>query len=330
MRNLVFAAVSAVVALGVFAAVHQTGNEYLYLAGYTILQFIVLATGWNVLGGYVGYVNFGAAAFFAIGAYTTVVVQKFVPAPVPILILCAGVTAGAVGLGMGYLTLRLRGAFFAIGTLALAVVLQTVVVNWDFVGGSRGVYVLRPPTIDIGPLTLPYMGYLFLLMLILAVVVVTFARMIERAKLGFGFATIRDDEAAAEACGVPTMKLKLIATALSGAFMGMAGAPLPYAMNYLQPSSTFGLDYAINAIAMPLVGGTGSWVGPVIGAILLGTLQQAATVTISSVANLLIVGAILTGFVVLAPNGILGLLQNFKLRAKPGKKARVAQGRLTP
>ncbi len=90
---------------------------------------------------------------------------------------------------------------------------------------------------------------------------------------------------------MPTLQLKLIATTLSGALMGMAGAPFPYYIGYLQPSSAFGLEYAVNSIAMPMIGGTTSWVGPLIGAILLGTLQQVATVTISSAVNLLIVGA---------------------------------------
>ena len=208
---------------------------------------------------------------------------------------------------MGYLTLRLRGVFFSIATLALAVVAQTLVVNWEFIGGSRGAYVVRP---RFAPLWGgPYIGYLFLLMLGLVVVTLLAARAIERSRLGYGFAAIRDDELAAEASGVPTMRLKLIATTLSGAFMGMAGAPLPYYVSYLDPPSAFSLTYAVNSIAMPLIGGTGSWLGPVIGAVLLGTLQQVATVTISSAANLLFVGLVLIGFVILAPNGLLGLLR---------------------
>ncbi len=121
------------------------------------------------------------------------------------------------------------------------------------------------------------------------------ARTIERSQLGFGFATIRDDELAAEASGVPTLRLKLIATTLSGAFMGMAGAPFPYYIGYLQPSSAFGLEYAVNSIAMPMIGGTTSWIGPLVGAVLLGSAQQYATVTISSAVNLLIVGLMLVG-----------------------------------
>ena len=308
MRTRVFLLISIAVAVVVFFGARMVNNDYVFFAGYTVLQFIVLATAWNILGGYTGYVNFGSAAFFALGAYATVFLHKFYPLPIPLLIVIGGVVSGIVGFGMGYLTLRLRGAFFAIATLALAVVLQTLVVNWDYVGGSRGAYIIRPNEIAvIGP----YVQYLFLLMLALVVIALTVARGIERSQLGYGFATIRDDELAAEASGVPTLRLKLIATTISGALMGMAGAPFPYYIGYLQPSSAFGLEYAVNSIAMPMIGGTTSWIGPLIGAVLLGSLQQIATVTISSAVNLLIVGLLLVAFVIIAPNGIIGLVQGW-------------------
>lgn len=322
MKSPVFFLVWIVVAAIVFAFGLYLKNDYFFFAGYTVLQYVVLATGWNILGGYTGYVNFGSAAFFAMGAYSSVVMHKIAPLPVPLLIVVGGIVSGLVGLGMGYLTLRLRGAFFAIATLALAVVLQTLIVNWDFVGGSRGAYIIRPNTIDIAGMQVPYIEYLFALMLVLAVCALTVARVIERSRLGFGFATIRDDEVAAEACGVPTLRLKLMATTLSGALMGMAGAPFPYYIGYLQPSSAFGLEYAVNSIAMPMIGGTTSWVGPLIGAVVLGTLQQVATVTISSAVNLLIVGLLLTGFVIIAPNGILGLIHKFRGKSDADKVGR--------
>jgi branched-chain amino acid transport system permease protein len=315
VRTPLFLVICLAVAALVFAGAVAVGNDYVFFAGYVILQYVVLSTAWNILGGYCGYVNFGSAAFFALGAYSTVAIYKLMGAndlphlvPMPVLMLVGGVVSGVVGFGMGYLTLRLRGAFFAIATLALAVVLETLIVNWDFVGGSRGAYILRPEEM---PLIGSYIKYLFLVMLLLAVAALVIARLIERSRLGYGFATIRDDELAAEASGVPTLKLKLIATTISGALMGMAGAPFPYYIGYLQPSSTFGLDYAVNSIAMPLIGGTTSWVGPLIGTILLGSLQQIATVTISSAVNLLLVGVILVVFVIVAPNGVIGIVHTY-------------------
>jgi branched-chain amino acid transport system permease protein len=317
VNTLSFSAIATAVGLAVLAFAQWLGLDYFYFAGYTILQFIVLATAWNILGGYCGYVNFGTAAFFGLGAYTTVFMYKLYPLPIPLLMLMSAVVCGIVGFGMGYLTLRLRGAFFSIAKLAMAVVVQTLVINWNFVGGSRGAYILHPENLEFAGLKVNYIVYLFVLMLILAVVALASARAIERSQLGFGFATIRDDELAAEACGVPTLRLKLIATTLSGAFMGMAGAPFPYYIGYLQPQSAFALDYAVNSIAMPMIGGTTSWVGPLVGAVLLGSAQQYATVTISSAVNLLIVGLMLVAFVIIAPNGLIGLVQKRLRRGPP-------------
>jgi branched-chain amino acid transport system permease protein len=329
MPSSTFSLFLLAVAVVAFAAAMWIANDYFFFAGYVVLQFVVLATAWNILGGYCGYVNFGTAAFFAIGAYAAVALHKLganpdrylsggleslrplFPLSIPSLVILSGLIAGIIGLGMGYLTLRLRGVFFSIATLAMAVVLQTLIINWDFVGGSRGAYIIRPEKISIAAFTLGYIQYLFLVMLLLAVVALAVSRLIERSRLGYGFATIRDDELAAEAAGVPTLRIKLIATTISGAFMGMAGAPYPYYIGYVEPAATFGLPYAVNAIAMPMIGGTTSWVGPLIGAILLGSVQQIITVTISSAVNLLIVGLLLVMFVIIAPKGIIGLVHDW-------------------
>jgi branched-chain amino acid transport system permease protein len=304
VKNPIFVLWLIVAALLVFVLARVVNNAYFYFAGYVVLQYIVLATAWNILGGYTGYVNFGIPAFIALGAYSTVVLHKTTSLPLIAMMLIGGIVSGLVGIGTGYLTLRLRGTFFSIATLAMAVVMQTLVTNWAFVGGSRGAYIIRPATVPY--LGMNYIEYLFFMMLALCVVSVGVARAIEKSRLGYGFATIRDDELAAEASGVPTLRLKLIACGLSGGFMGMAGAPLPYYVTYLDPASAFSLSYAVNTIAMPLIGGTSSWLGPIIGALLLGTLQQVATVTISSAWSLLIVGVMLVVFVVVAPKGIIG------------------------
>ena len=315
MKHSTFWLLTAIVVIAVFAASRLVTNDYFFFAGYVVLQYIVLATAWNVLGGYTGYINFGTSGFFALGAYSSVVLHKLWGPPIPVLIVVGGVLAGAVGLGMGCLTLRLKGVFFAIGTLALAIVVQTFITNWDFVGGSRGVYIIRPAS---APFLGSYIHYLFLIMLVLSGMAVAIARSIEHSTLGFGLAAIRDDELAAESAGVPTLKLKLVSTTISGALMGMAGAPLPYYVTYLDPASGFNLAYAVNSIAMPLIGGTTFWLGPVLGAIFLGTIQQAATVTISSSLNLLFVGVLLVLFVVIAPNGLIGL---FKPKRRAGAES---------
>ncbi len=311
MRRLWMALVLAlaVVVGGVLVASLRL-NPYLYFAGYVILQYIVIATAWNILGGYAGYVNFGTPAFFALGAYTAILLIRTVQPPLPVLILAGGLVAGLLGLGIGYLTLRLRGVFFSIATLALSIVLQSIIINWEFVGGSRGLSVIRPA----GPPFGNYVKFLFTVMVVLAAISVMTAWLIERSWIGRGLAALRDNEEAAECMGVPTLRLKLFATTVSGFLLGVAGAPFPYYVTFVEPNSAFSLDYAVNALAMPMIGGTTSWIGPIIGAVLLGTAQQVATVTISSEMNLFIVGVVLVAFVVLAPEGILGLVRRLRGR----------------
>ncbi len=315
MSNKLFAVVAVAVAVAFAAATQLIANDYYFTAAYTVLQFVILATAWNILGGYTGYVNFGTAAFFAIGAYTSVALYNAFKPPLLVTVVAGTLVAGLAGLGLGYLTLRLRGVFFAIASLALAVVLYTFVVNWDYVGGARGAYILQPREVPFG---LPrYVHLLYIAMVLMAAFALIVARTIETSTLGRGLAAIRDDELAAESSGVPTLRLKIFSAAVSCALMGMAGTTFPYFLSYIEPSSAFSLSYAVNSIAMPLIGGMMSWIGPLIGAVLLGTVQQLVQVTVSSAWNLLIVGVLLVAFVTLAPNGIMGWVDAWRRRRGP-------------
>ena len=308
--------VGAVVALAAASLlVRFVSNEYFFFAGYVVLQFIVLATAWNILGGYAGYVNFGSGAFFAAGAYTAVALIKGFAAPLSVQIAAAALVSGLMGFAVGAMTLRLRGIFFSIATVAVAVICETVVFNWGFVGGARGATVLQPTA---PALFASYTRLLFVLMALLAVLAVVLARYIETSWIGRGLQAIRDNEEAAESVGVPTLKLKLFAATASGALMGIAGAPFPLYMSFIEPTSAFSLNYAVSALAMPIIGGTASWAGPVIGAVLLGSVQQIVTVTLSSELNVLVLGVLLVAFVIAAPEGILGLYR--RVAGKAGSK----------
>jgi branched-chain amino acid transport system permease protein len=312
-RHLAFAlsSLAALIVALLLTRVLGDAYEYYFFAGYVVLQFVVLATAWNILGGYAGYVNFGSAAFFAVGAYTSVALIETVGAPLPVQLLVAMLVTGTLGLAVGALTLRLRGIFFSIATVAIAVICETVVVNWALVGGARGMAVLQP----LAPLFFAtYNRMLFVLMALLAILAVATARSIETSWLGRGLQAIRDSEEAAEAVGVPTLKLKLFAATVSGALMGLAGASFPLYMRFIEPTSAFSLNYAVSALAMPIIGGTASWVGPVIGALLLGSVQQTVAVTVSSELNVLVLGVLLVVFVAAAPQGILGLIRQLRRR----------------
>ena len=307
MRSIVFwTAVAAIFVIGVVST-KIFENEFYFFAGYAILQATIMAVAWNILGGFTGYVNFGSAGFFALGAYTSIALSKALDPPMIVALLVAALLGGLVGLGTGYLTLRLRGVYFAIATLAMAIVFETFVNNWAFVGGATGAYILTPETV---PFFDSYIEFLFALILFLALMAIAIARYLKISRIGQGLAAIRDDEIAAECAGVPTLRLKLVSTTTMGALMAIAGVPYPFFVTYVDPLSAFNLTIAVNAIAMPMIGGTGTWFGPVVGALLLGSIQEIATVTISSEANVLIVGVLLVTFIMVAPQGIVGLIQD--------------------
>jgi branched-chain amino acid transport system permease protein len=291
------------------AATFMVRNEYPFFAGYVILQFIVLATAWTILGGNAGYVNFGTAAFFGVGVYTAIFLFKALGAPLGVQILAAAAIGALLGLGVGALTLRMQGIFFSIATIALTIIIETFITNWKFVGGASGIQMQRPPVM--APFD-SYVKMLFVVQALLVVVAVAVARYIQNSWIGRGLKALRDDEVAAECTGVPTLKLKLLACVLSGALMAAAGAPNAMYLQFADPSSAFNLNYSVSALAMSLIGGTAHWLGPVLGAILLGVTQQLLTVTISSELNVLLLGLMLVLFVVAAPQGIIGLLARLK------------------
>jgi branched-chain amino acid transport system permease protein len=307
--------VSAVLLLAAAGMAVSGINEYVFFAGYVVLTFVVLATAWNILGGYAGYVNFGTPAFFGLGAYSAAVLFKALGAPLLLQIVAGAVMGGLLGFGVGLLTLRLRGIFFAIATVAVIFIMETLMVNWRYVGGATGMQLLRPPVPEIFG---TYTRMLFVVMALMAVAAVSIARYVQTSWIGRGLRAIRDSEEAAECSGVPTLRLKLFACVVSGALMGAAGAPMPMYLSFIEPASTFNLSYTIGALGGAIIGGMSHWLGPILGAVLLGSLQQIVTVTISGEVNVLVVGVLLVLFVVVAPEGILGLFKK-KLAAAKGR-----------
>lgn len=293
-------------ALAFLAAVVAFGRSgapdfYVLILG-AVLQLMILGTAWNILGGYCGYVNFGSPAFIASGAYAGAVLAKTLAWALPMQILAGATVAGALGLLVGLATIRLRGIHFAIATFALAVILETCVNNWTYMGGSRG-SVMVPP--DYRTFFGNYLRVLLLASATLLVIAVAIARYIQNSWIGLGLRAIRGDELAAQSSGVPTLKLKLAATCVSGGLMGAAGSLAPLYINFVEPASLFNLDYAMLPVAAALIGGTGHWCGPLIGALLFGSIRQVVTVSIGSDVNTLIVGVLLILFVIAAPGGII-------------------------
>jgi len=305
-NGIVFWSGAALFLAAIFVATQVVSNQYPFFAGYVILQFIVLSVAWSILGGYAGYVNFGTSAFFGVGVYTAVFLVKATGAPLGVQIAAAAMVGALLGLAVGLLTLRMQGIFFSIATIAISIVIETSVTNWRYVGGAAGIQIERPPVME---LFNNYVQMLFFVQALLVVLTVAIARYIQKSWIGRGLQALRDDELAAECTGVPTLRLKLLACVVSGALMCATGAPAAMYVQYADPSSAFNLNYSVTVLAMALIGGTAHWIGPVIGAILLGVTQQLLAVTISSEVNVLVLGVMLVLFVVAAPEGILGLVR---------------------
>jgi branched-chain amino acid transport system permease protein len=316
-RNGIYFWIGAIVFLVAVALMTKLiGHPYPFFAGYVILQFIVLAVAWSLLGGHAGYVNFGTSAFFGMGVYTAVFLFKAAEAPLAVQIAAAAAVGALMGFALGLLTLRMQGIFFSIATIAATIIIETSITNWRYVGGAAGIQLQRPMV------TAPFDNYvemLFFVQAVLVVLAVAVSRYIQKSWIGRGLQALKDDELAAECTGVPTLRLKLMACVISGALMCAAGAPAAMYLQYADPSSAFNLNYSVSVLAMSLIGGTAHWAGPVIGAIVLGTTQQLLTVTISSEVNVLVLGVMLVLFVVAAPEGIIGLVRRFRSKRNEGE-----------
>lgn len=228
------------------------------------LMFAILASSWNILGGYTGYPSFGNVVFFGLGAYTTgVLMTKF---GVPFLggLLGSAGMCVAFAVVIGLPVLRLRGHYFAIATLGVAEAMREVVINLDITEGNTGMVL---PLIRN-----PEMFYYFMLGTLLLTLGVTF--WFTRRRLGYGLVAIREDEDAAATSGVDTTRYKVIAFALSGLFAGIAGGIHAYKITFTEPGPVFNVVITVEMIVMAVFGGAGTVIGPTIGAVLLQIVSE--------------------------------------------------------
>jgi branched-chain amino acid transport system permease protein len=260
---------------------------------FLILLSITLAESWNIVAGYAGQVNLGHAAFFGLGA---LVARTLWIGGTPI---AAGLAAGAViatlfALLIGEAAFRLRGAYFAIGTLALGEILRTTVNN-----ALPEISTLPARTIATYRLTERY--YLALALAALSVLAVA---ALAGSRLGLGMRAIREDEEAAEASGVGALRLKLTALALSTALAGLAGGLFAFYHISYYPSHAFGPQWTFDALLMTYIGGVGTLHGPVLGAVLYVVLKEYVALRWVDF-HLLIFGALFIAIVLLLPGGLV-------------------------
>ena len=265
----------------------------------TLLSFIGLAQAWNILAGYSGQVSLGASAFVGSGAYAAGLLEVHAGVGYLVAILGALVTGGVLAALLALPLLRLRGDYFSIGTLAAALALQAWALNWSFAGGSTGVNL---PAVGVpGPVEV------FQLACLVAAAAMIAAFAVAHSGFGMRLKAVRDDESAATGLGVSAFRHRLGALLISGALSGLVGGLIALQQISFEPDGMLGIGWTVNALLMTIVGGIGTVLGPVVGAIAvyyLLTKQLESYQTISVVVE----GLLLIAVVRFAPRGLWPLL----------------------
>lgn len=279
-------------------------NFYLHVL---LLIFLnsTLASSWNIMGGYTGYISLGHNVFFAIGGYLAGVllvyfnVSVFVSAPL------AGLFAMGVAFIVGFITLRVRGPAFIIATVALVLLARIILDNWDLVNGTRG---MSLPLLIQGATfaKIPF----YYAMLIIAIGTIYLSYRVRHSKFGLGLRAISQDEIKAESAGIPTSQYKILAFALSGFFIGAAGAIYGQYVNYLQPGIFLVIRIGAQMVLISILGGKGTVTGPVVGTVIIITINELVLSHFGGTElNIFATGFLMLIVLLFFPDGFVGSLR---------------------
>lgn len=300
----------ALVALAVFPLV----SDDLYYQAMLILTFLLAigATGWNIMGGYAGYISLGNSAFIGLGAYTTGILAAKDNVSPFLGCLAGGLVAAAAAAILSLVTRRTRGMYFIIVTFAALQLLGIVATIWSgLTGGSQGL-ALPIPTWSLAYQNWPFY-YPLLALLVLAVAVSAWVR---RSKLGLGLFAIQDDEGKAAGLGLSTNAYKLIAFVLGGTFLGVAGGIYAYYVTFLNVSAVFDIVTSMLIVLSALLGGRGTLWGPVLGAFVIEPLANLTSTSLggadAGAIRLLLFGGLLGLVVLFLPRGLIPTVSAWK------------------
>jgi branched-chain amino acid transport system permease protein len=293
-----------------------------------IFLYGALATAWNILAGYCGQISLGHAVYFGIGAYTSTFLVREAALTPWLGMLVGAALAVVVSQAIGYPVFRLRGHYFAIATIGFGEIVQTAVLNWDLVGGARGLFVpiKRPDSL----LNLQFHDskavYYYLALGLLALALGA-TRWIERSRRGYYFRAIKEDQDAAASLGVRVAREKHAAMAASAALTALGGTFWAQYVLFIDPESVFPLSLSILICLVAVMGGVGSLWGPLLGAVVLVPLSEGTRVLLGGTGkalDLLIYGALIMAIAVFQPAGLMGLMRQLRGRraVAPRREAR--------
>jgi branched-chain amino acid transport system permease protein len=298
--------IPAAVAIGCIPLFFE--SEYTIRICTVIIFWIGMAGCWNMMSGYTGYIDFGPVVYFGIGSYATAIVMAKYGCSFSLSIFAAAIAAALVAIPIGMTTLRLRGAYFAIATFAFAETMKQVSLEFDrtfgvtFFEGSHGITL---------PICLYDNRFFFFCIFITTLAVVLIHYRIEHSKFGYGLKAIHEAESAAEIAGVNTTGIKLRAYVTSAIFLGIFGGIEAYWITYITPTDVFNVHKTVQMVIMTLLGGMGTFLGPIVGATFLTVLSEVLGTAFVEY-YLIMVGAIIIGIVLVMPSGIIGTIKERK------------------
>lgn len=292
-RSLIGLAIGLVVLVAVQGAL----GRYQVSVLTTLLLYVCLVSAWNLIGGVAGQFSLAPSAFVGVGAYAVIMLLRGAGTPVWLALAFAVVAGALFAAIVGLILFRLRGFYFTIGTLAVALAAMTWMTTWEFTGGTRGIS---------APLALvPDSGTLYLWAVVAAVLALAVSILTIHSSLGLRLRSVRDGEDIADSLGISPFSMKMIAMLLSGALTALGGGLFALQKASIEPFSAFSLDWSITIIVMAIIGGLGTVWGPVIGVVVIYygiTIQLQSLPAVSA----LLSGLILVLVIRFLPGGILG------------------------
>lgn len=292
-----------VVFLAVFSVLPFLLSGYDQRVATYMLLGIILASGYNIIGGLAGYPSFGHAVFIGMGAYSSGILMNTYGIPFEVTIFVGGIIAAIFALLTGPPMLRLRGHYFAIATLGLQLAVMRAVNSVPFLGGGTG----WPTVVDYGQIAFYFM------FLALAVITIGLVWIVRRSRFGFGLRALSLNEEHAEMVGVPTTAYKTTAYILSAIPVGMAGVLFAGWLNYVEIATVFEVELSVNMILYVLLGGVGTLIGPIVGAIALETINQYLWANYPNL-HVLWYGILIIGIVLYLPGGLAEVWENLRER----------------
>ena len=287
--------------------------------GFSLLLFAAMATAWDLVGGWAGQLSLGHAAFVGLGAYVSSLLWTRLGVPIWWGILAAMAGGALLAWAWGFVTFRLRGAYFALSTIAVAEVLRIVANNWaDLTGGPEGISIeTLPAPFGLNLFSRTVQFYLALALLAVSLLV---SWRVGASRFGAWLEAIREDEDSSMALGVNPARAKVLAFALSAALTVAGGALYAVHLSFFEPHGVFDLQLSVQLVLMAIVGGMGTVFGPTLGAFVLLGFQEAFRSTFQQ-ASLFIYGVMIVVIVRWAPDGLAGRFRTVWRRARDGRRA---------